>query len=1747
MARIVKISDMTDDEKNKWIDQVNTRYQERIINSKTEQEKANAEFNRLTNGTNYSNSDTAKQRSNLILNNQNRGTVLSASGNTIGNKRKTDVREIAKAQNKDFIEGLTNILNPNSWINKTISNDRMSNKEQKKTVENDNLLKLIQNANIAKEKRKEDINTDTQNTILPIPTNKTDKKASIWNKKVDTNGKEINNLTVGQQFEKSRRILPIFAENVGIGASSVLPSIANYKNAVNQLSYEGLVNKGLVDYNADNIVYKRQEYLDKKENEKSRKIEENINEILPYDNASKKLATIAPSIGENLVSMGVGSVSHVLGSTSFMLSAAGNYLNDAKARGMSTDKAFGYATVMGIAEGGSEALISANMLSSSKKLVTGTGISKKVLGSIGMNIGENFFQEAIMEPLQEATAQAIGGKDTANWNNIWGRMLESGLDGVLSALLLQGASVGIASSVSVMDKLNNKIVPTTQEYMKALVDIQNSGKVNTKEIINGAVIATIDGINENNTLNTKQEQLNNNINTQTQQVTPQENKMVQNGLSEQMNNSIANSQKTLYNNIESESGINGRINQRNDGTSRLFKESTKNQRQYDWNEYNKWEQSIKPISKENITNKEQQSISKSKIEHNKDIFIFNENNNDNTYSGGASRNVKNKINISRQQAEYFGLDFMIDHETIESDILQNRELYNDIVKPVIDKIKQDNNFNKQIEEFWKNEIGNRPSDNLIAKDIFCDRFAQIRGNELKYENVLSQETNMTIDYSLNNFYKQIYGKELEKTSSFNLPIPEKTMKDIGLPTLQDNTVGEKINWNEIERPEGKFRKHYRSIIESNNTTPEAKKIAKEVMQQDTYIPDSNTKQLQKADEIISMSGADVELNSMMSKAINNEKITAVDVAVGERLIEYYSKTGDAQKLQDAIQTTAMVGTQLGQAVQAMSILNHQTPQGQVVWIQRSIDKMNNQLKQKRGENAPQFNLTDNMIERILHSENEQQMNKNLDAVYKELGQQVHKSNIEQLDSWRYFAMLGNFRTHIRNMTGNFLMGMAQDTKNKVVGVIESTVAKFVPNMEKTQTIKIPSKEVIEFAKNDIQNVLPQLEGNNKYNPKNALESNMRTFKSNALENTLGRLFNWNDNLLEAEDGLGLKSGYKKALAQYITANNIDINNITDNQLAKARNYAIKQAQERTFHQANVIASAINSFTKKNKVTKAIGDAILPFVKTPANVAKTGIEYSPVGLTKAIVYDTVQLRKGNISINQYIDNLSKGLTGSAITVLGYALAQAGILKAGGSDDDKKEKFDEQSGKQAYSIQVGDKTYSIDWLAPVGIPLMVGAEIYEGLTQKSDEKTSKATDDEETLNKFLDRAEVLTNSLTSTLDPMVEMSMVSSLVSSIKSFAQGDTQTLANMLTNMGKSYINQYVPTLLGQIAKTTDTVERDTISTKSGTLSKAIDGTINQVKSKVPILRQTLPVRTDIWGEEQKLSDDWAKRFFEAGILPMNIKNIKNNKVVNELNNLYDRTGESSILPTTINKKITIDGQDYRLTNQEYNKYKTMYGRNSYKLINELVKSNNYKKMTDIEKQTAIEEIYTYVKEQNKIDYCKNNNLEYKESTLSKVVNKLNNEASNYFEYRALTKYMKKDKEKINVLVNASYSDRTKEIIYKESINSKDKKTQLVDKLGLPLNQYLKYKQQEFENDKDVEGDSISGTNKQKVYNYLNNIPNKELSIPYKQIICKLENINDYNSEIARYIIDKNITQKDKKELLEILGFKVDKSGNIKN
>lgn len=1008
----------------------------------------------------------------------------------------------------------------------------------------------------------------------------------------------------------------------------------------------------------------------------------------------------------------------------------------------------------------------------------------------------------------------------------------------------------------------------------------------------------------------------------------------------------------------------------------------------------------------------------------------------------------------------------------------------------------------------------------------------------------SIDTNNNVSTSTNSIASST--EEVNTTNNYAQNVGNDTQNNKNFAPTADNILATG------QYTEGKQRKHYKSIIQSQYTTDEARAISKELMGSDTYVPESNNKQLERADQRISNSGADSELKSLLSRAMTGGNIKADDIAVGERLIQYYSKTGNKQKLSEAIQATAMAGTTAGQTVQAMSLLNHQTPQGQAIWLQRSVEKMNNELRRTRGDKTQQFNLTPEMTEKIVNSQNTEELNKKLDEVYRELGQQVSKTTLQKIDSWRYFSMLANPRTHIRNITGNVVMGKVQGVKNKVAGAIEGIASKINPDMERNHTIVPASIEVKTFAKKDIINVADRLELNeNKYNPKTRLENSMRTFKSDVMENSIGKLFDINDDALSAEDGWGLKAGYVKALSEYMTANNLNPNTITDTQLSKARNYAAQQAKEATFHQASALATAINQFSNKNKITKFITDATLPFIKTPINVAKAGIEYSPVGLVKSAIYDTVQLRKGNITVNQYIDNISKGLTGTGITLLGYALSSAGILKADGDEDDI-EKFEQDRGKQKYSVQIGDSTYSLDWLAPAGIPLFIGAKTHELMQQKNDKKSS-SSDDESVYNKAIETATSIIDAFTSAVDPMTEMSMLSGLGSTLKSY---DDNLFAGMATNMGKSYINQFVPTALGQIAKTTDKYERSTTSTKTGTLPKAIDSTKNQILSKIPGLRKSLPTKTDAWGNKLEQNNNVLLRGIENSVFPWTKKDIRTNNVDKELLDLYEKSGEKSVLPGNVQKDLTIDKRKYRLTDEEYSNYKQKYGETSYNLLNKMVSSSSYKKLSNSQKQKAIESAYEYAKEQIKVDYAKQNKLNYKESDLSNTVNaikKANGNTGDYFEYRALTQNMTKEKEKIQTLADAKYSNITKKAIYENSIGKDDDRYNLLKTTGIDVTQYLKFKNQEFAADKKddgtISGQAISGTKKTKTLNYINGMQ----GLTYTQKLLLYGYGADYKlSDLERkyvfnYVKSLNLSKKEKEEIIShFKGFTIYKDGTVK-
>ena len=213
--------------------------------------------------------------------------------------------------------------------------------------------------------------------------------------------------------------------------------------------------------------------------------------------------------------------------------------------------------------------------------------------------------------------------------------------------------------------------------------------------------------------------------------------------------------------------------------------------------------------------------------------------------------------------------------------------------------------------------------------------------------------------------------------------------------------------------------------------------------------------------------------------------------------------------------------------------------------------------------------------------------------------------------------------------------------------------------------------------------------------------------------------------------------------------------------------------------------------------------------------------------------------------------------------------------------------------------------------------------------------------------------------------------------------------------------------------------------------------------------------------------------------------------------------------------------------------------------VNKLIKKDKYAQIDNCQYYKDIKGDWNQLSDEEK-EKNKSSNISLKTySDYKYQISKLKQEKVNKKELEKSEQL--KDKDKIQVLINSNYSEVEKTNIYKNYIGNKDKKEIVVEKLGLPINEYLKYKSQTFVSDKDENGETIKGSKNEKIYNYLNNIKDKDLSQDYKKVICKMSGINTYDKDIVDNINNnKSLTTDERKEILTNIGFKIDKNNKIK-
>lgn len=749
--------------------------------------------------------------------------------------------------------------------------------------------------------------------------------------------------------------------------------------------------------------------------------------------------------------------------------------------------------------------------------------------------------------------------------------------------------------------------------------------------------------------------------------------------------------------------------------------------------------------------------------------------------------------------------------------------------------------------------------------------------------------------------------------------------------------------------------------------------------------------------------------------------TAEDIALGEVLLVEAAKAGNANDVAMYLAEIAALGTQLGQGIQALSLLKKLTGVGQLHYVSRVIAQMNEDLKRRYGDKFQDVLSIDPNLEEILaKSKNQAEIEEVIDDILTDVAKQMPSTWLDKFNAWRYLAMLGNTRTHIRNFLGNAIFLPAIRIKDALGTIGERMFIKDASH--RTKVFKV-NKKYREYAMKDFEEVKGLLTRGGKMNPSDIVQDRRKIFTSKLFA-PVEKFRKFNFDMLEAEDLIFLKKHYIHALGSVLQSRGLDVNNITEQQLKDARDYAINEAQKATYRDFSFFANMLNKLAHPTKNGKPVRDVAtkglavliegaLPFKKTPINILKRGIEYSPLGIATTFGNAIIAGRRGEFSGAEFIDGITAGMTGTMILGLGMLLQSMGWL-VGGLGYDDEDALERLSGAQPYAIDFGDWSYTIDWMAPSSLPLLIGAEI------------SKALDKEEGQ---------ISDLLLAIAEPMTELSFlqgVNDIIEGVAYSGENGLGVTGEVVTNLASTYVSQYFPTLTGQVARTFDDTRRANFVDKSSAVPKTLQKTAQKILGKIPFAENQKIPYIDAWGRTEE-NDNFLLRAFENFVSPGYVSKIEDDKVNNELAKVYTNTGESGVIPKKAGTSFSVNGKMVYLDAEKYVQYATDKGQYSRRYLEEMMSGGLYNGLSSDGKAEAIAFLFSYANAKAKSNVS---DYDYREVSTYKTAAKLEDAGISPASYAVAKFAMSKENadtdgndsvsksEKQKALRNAGFSSR---------------------------------------------------------------------------------------------------------------------------
>lgn len=414
-----------------------------------------------------------------------------------------------------------------------------------------------------------------------------------------------------------------------------------------------------------------------------------------------------------------------------------------------------------------------------------------------------------------------------------------------------------------------------------------------------------------------------------------------------------------------------------------------------------------------------------------------------------------------------------------------------------------------------------------------------------------------------------------------------------------------------------------------------------------------------------------------------------------------------------------------------------------------------------------------------------------------------------------------------------------------------------------------------------------------------------------------------------------------------------------------RNAGEQEALYRTFQDKTVLSDAAigvrNALNKAHIGDIGAGDIMLPFAQVPSNLGARAIEYSPAGLGVAAA-DFINMidsaRKGEFTAAQQakaVQGVGRALTGSGMIAIAAAGALRGWLKVTGDDDDKnKDALGKTHGLDGTQLnisaalrdlrgesaqwQAGDQLLSIGFLDPLNAQLTTGALIADDIRSEAGVTAGR----------------VLGNSLSGALQSVLDTPVMSTFQDVATNYEYSGASTPGGKMMDAAQKYaanqLSSVIPNSLRGIAQGLDDTERNAYSSDN-VWQQAVDN----AKASIPGLRETLPAKTDVWGNPVK-NEGGIRNFMNRNINPGNVTTYKPDAVSSEIEKISEATNTSLYPDRTAPRSLKVDGEAVSLTFEQRSMYQKAYGDAYSAAVTSLMNDKNYKAMPDSMKAEILQQ-----------------------------------------------------------------------------------------------------------------------------------------------------------------------------------------------